>query len=102
MSYNSKKTVASMLAGMAVAIAYAVYALGESAPPPENIRIWAGNMLVFIGIGVAAVIVLQILLHVGLAASIAAKEKDKNAAKRLLSATTLEDERDKAVSRRRQ
>ena len=98
MSYNSKRTVASMGAGILLAIAYVIYALGGNAPAPEDIRAWALAMLIFIGIGVAAVIVVMILFHIGLAISISAKEKDKKTVQRMLDATMMEDERDKAVT----
>ncbi len=99
MSYNSKKTIASITAGVLLTAAYVIYALSGSAPAPEDIQAWAVTMLVFIGIGVAAVIVVQILFHVAVVISITTKEKDKKTAKRVLNSTMLEDERDKAVAR---
>ncbi len=57
-------------------------------------------MLVFIGIGAAAVIAVQILFHIALAVHLTAKEKDEKTVKRVMGATMLEDERDKAVSRK--
>ncbi len=98
MSYNSKKTVSNMAAGVLLTVAYAIHALGKNAPAPEDVKSWAFTMLVFIGIGVATVIVVQIFFHVALAISITAKERDKKTVKRVLNSTMLEDERDKAIT----
>ncbi len=44
----------------------------------ENIKPWATTMLVFIGIGIVASIIIQIVFHILLSISIAIKEKIKN------------------------
>ena len=57
-------------------------------------------MLVFIGIGIAAVIVIQIIFHIVTAIGIAIKEQehdDKEIERHLLS-LVVEDERDKLIS----
>ncbi len=100
MSYNSKKTIASITVGVLLAVIYTVYALGQNAPALSDVKSWAVTMLTFIGIGAAAVIVIQILFHIALAISISVKERDEKTVKRVLNATMLEDEREKAVSQR--
>ena len=78
MSYNSKKTITSVVAGVLLNIAYIIYALGEHSPAPDNLKSWAIAMLVFIGIGIAAVIVIQIIFHIVTAIGIAIKEHERD------------------------
>ena len=100
MSFNSKKAIASMLAGVLMMIAYVIYALGPSSPAPGDLKSWAIAMLIFIGISVAAVIVVQVLFHIATAIGIAVKEqeRDRDELDRSFSSLTVEDERDKLIS----
>ena len=100
MSFNSKKTIVSMGAGVFMLIAYIVYAFGQYSPAPEDIKSWAVAMLVFIGISIAAVIIVQIVFHIATAIGIAIKEQelDREKIDRRFSAITMEDERDKLIS----
>jgi len=100
MSFNSKKAIASMLAGVLMMIAYIIYALGQSSPAPGDLQSWAVAMLIFIGISVAVIIVVQVLFHIATAIGIAVKEqeRDRNELDRSFSALTVEDERDKLIS----
>ena len=100
MSYNSKKAITSMVAGVILIAAYIIYALGAHSPAPEDVKAWAVAMLVFIGISVAAMIVIQILFHIATAIGIAVKEqeRDKQEIDRRFSSLTVEDERDKLIS----
>jgi len=100
MSFNSKKTIASMAAGVILIAAYIFYALSERSPAPEDLKSWAIAMLVFIGISVAAVIVVQVLFHVAAAIRIAVKEQEKDDKKieKNLSSLMVEDERDKLIN----
>lgn len=100
MSFNSKKTVANLAAGVLTMAAYIIYALSKNAPAQGDVKAWAILMLIFIGIGVAVTIAVQIVFHIVLAVSVSAKEKDGKTAKRILDATTREDERDKAISQK--
>ena len=100
MSYNSKRTIASMVAGVFLIVAYAIYAFGEHSPTTEDLKSWAIAILVFIGIGVAAVIVIQIIFHIAMAIGIAVKERehsDKEIEKNI-SSLMVEDERDKLIN----
>ena len=99
MSYNSKKSIVSMAAGVMIVVFYVVYVLGGSAPVSDDIQSWAKLMLVFIGIGVGAVIIIQILFHIALSIGIAVKERDQDekTIERIISSTVFEDERDKIV-----
>lgn len=107
MSYHEKKTIASMISGILVLAAYAVYAIGKyraGAAAPDDLRFWATAMLIFVGIGVAATIVIQILFHIVLSVSLAVKESvetgkcdDKNVEK-TIKAQMVEDEMDKLIT----
>ena len=100
MSYNSKKTIAAISTGILLAVAYVIYALSEHSPATEDLKSWAIAMLVFIGIGVAAVIVVQIIFHIALSIGIAVKEQgqDDKTVERIIASTVVEDERDKLIS----
>ncbi|MDL2218062.1 DUF2178 domain-containing protein [Christensenellaceae bacterium OttesenSCG-928-M15] len=100
MTYNSKRTIASMAVGVILFIAYIIYALSKPSPTTESLASWAITMLVFIGIGVAGLIVVQVLFHIAFAIGIAVKEQhrsDKDV-ERIISASVVEDERDKQIN----
>ena len=107
MTYNSKKTIADMAAGIAVYIAYIFTALDRYRQAPDNLQMMAGTMLLFIGIGVAGVIVMQILFHIGYAIGVSIKESafgdkptDDNLIKRIIASAVVEDERDALIQRK--
>ena len=99
MLYNSKRTIISMALGILLLIAYAVYALGDTSPAPDDLKAWALVMLIFIGAGIVAAIIIQILFHIVFAIGIAVKEKDCDDEKveRIIKSTMVEDERDKLI-----
>ena len=99
MTYNSKKNIISMAAGVLTIAAYIITIRAGEAPAPEDIAAWAKLMLVFIGIGIGAQIVIQILFHVIYAVGIAVKENDKDGekTKKIINASMKEDERDKLI-----
>ena len=100
MTYNSKKNIIGMAAGIATIAAYIAYVCMGNLPAPEDIKAWARLMLAFIGIGVAAQIVIQIIFHVAFAVGIAVKEHDKDGekTKKIVNASMIEDERDKLIN----
>jgi len=102
MTYNSKKTLASMGVGVALLVAYILYALGEKAPLVGDLKAWAVLALVFIGIGIGGSILIQILFHIAYAVGVAVKERGQSDAEveRIISASVVEDERDGAISLR--
>ena len=99
MSFKSKRIVTSMLAGAALAGGYIIYALGARAPAPEDTSAWALAILIFIGISVAAQIVIQIVFHIAYSVGVAVKERARTdtEVERIIAAETAEDERDKLV-----
>jgi hypothetical protein len=102
MPYQSKKTITSMVTGLLVLAAYCIYAFGRyssGAIAEGNLKFWAGTMLVFIGIGVVATIILQIIFHIALSIGIAVKDRacDEKEIDKRIEATVIEDEMDKLI-----
>jgi hypothetical protein len=106
MSYREKRTVTSIVTGVLVLAAYCIYVFSRyhtGAVAPDNLKFWAYTMLIFIGIGIAASIVIQIVFHILLSISIAVKKKmqdekcqDKEIEKKI-QAEMVEDEMDKLI-----
>ena len=99
MTYNSKKNIISMAAGIISVAAYIVYVFMDNTPAREDIQAWAKLMLIFIGVSVAAQIAIQIIFHVAFAIGIAVKEHDKDGekTKKIINASVIEDERDRLI-----
>lgn len=102
MSFNSKRIIVSMVAGIAFLIAYLIYALGSRAPESADIKSWAIMMLIFMGIAIVATIIINIFFHIFYSIGIAVKEREKTdeEVERIIDATVMEDERDKEINRR--
>ena len=100
MSFNSKRTIVSMIAGVILVAAYIIYALGEHSPAADDLKSWAASMLVFIGISVAAVVIIQILFHIAFSIGVAVKERerDEKTVERIIASAVVEDERDKLIN----
>lgn len=100
MSYKSKRTIASMVAGVLLLAAYAMYAVRKSSLEPVTLKAWAVTMLVFIGSGIVALILMQIVFHIVYSIGIAVKsqECDEKNVERVLSCSMAEDEMDKLIS----
>lgn len=100
MSYQSKRTITSMAAGIILLAAYIIYATGKNAPGPDNFKAWALLMLIFIGIGIVALIIIQIFFNIAFSIGIAVKEQNRSdeEVERIISSTMAEDERDKLIS----
>jgi len=102
MSYQEKRTLTSMVAGLAVLVSYCIYILNAYHKgwfAPDDMKFCATVMLVFIGIGVAVAVVFQILFHILLSMGVAIRKgdcDDKAIEKEIVSAT-VEDEMDKLI-----
>ncbi len=106
MSYQEKRTIATIFSGVIILAAYCIYAFGKvhaGAASLDDLKFWATTMLVYLGIGIAVTIVIQILFHILLSISIAVKEKihdqqssDKEIDKKI-EVEMVEDERDKLI-----
>jgi hypothetical protein len=106
MSYQEKRTITSIITGAAVLAAYCIYAFGRyqsGAVAAGDLKFWAITMLVFIGVGVAASIVIQIVFHILLSIAIAVKEKvqdencDDQEIEKNIKMEMVEDEMDKLI-----
>lgn len=81
MSFQEKRVWVALLTGVALLAGYGIYVYnrtesGEIAP--DDMKFWAGTMLVFIGIGIVAAIVIQIIFHILFSITVAVHEKIKN------------------------
>lgn len=106
MSYQEKRTGANILTGILVLAAYCIYATSKynsGAVSPNDLKFWAGTMLIFIGIGIGATIIMQILFHILFSISIAVKVKiqdeqcDDKEIEKTIESEIVEDEREKLV-----
>jgi uncharacterized membrane protein len=102
MSYQEKRTITSLASGVLVLLAYGIYVFNQWNTPsfdPNNLSFWAITMLVFIGIGIVATILIQILFHILMAITIAVKEQpgDDAVITKKIEAEFVEDERDKLI-----
>jgi hypothetical protein len=106
MSYQEKKTITSIVSALILMGAYAIDALSRyraGTAPLDNLGLWAGLMLKYIGIGIVVTIILQILFHILLSVGIAVREKirdhksDDKAIERTIKGEMVEDERDKLI-----
>ena len=99
MSYMSKRAIVSMGAGILLLIVYAVYALGETSPAPDDLKAWALMMLIYVGAVIVAGIIIQIVFHIAMAIGISVKEEecDEKKVERIIKSSMLEDERYKLI-----
>ena len=102
MSYQSKRTITSLFTGALILAAYCVYAFGKhnsGSIAEGDLTFWASTMLIFIGIGIVANIILQIVFHIALSIGIAVKEResDEKEINRKIESEILEDEMDKLI-----
>src|SRR3990170_46915 len=78
MSYQEKRTIVMIVTGVMVLAAYCIYAFGQvqaGMVAAGDLKYWARTMLIFIGIGIAATIVIQIIFHILLSITTAISKK---------------------------
>ncbi len=104
MSYQEKRTILSVTIGVLLLVAYCIYAFGSAgATQVDDLKFWATTMLVFIGIGIVAMIVIQIVFHILLSISLAVKQKmidescDDKEIEKSIQREMVEDEMDKLI-----
>jgi len=106
MSYQEKKIITSIVSGFILMGAYVMHALGRyraGTAPADDLALWAGMMLRYIGIGIIVTIILQIVFHILLSVGIAVREKmrDETCEDKVIETTIkqemVEDERDKLI-----
>ncbi|HBD95227.1 MAG: hypothetical protein A2015_09555 [Spirochaetes bacterium GWF1_31_7] len=102
MCYQEKRTVMNLLNGIVFLAVYCVYAWSKyqsGVIEPGDLKSWALIMLVFIGIGIVATIIMQILFQIFIAISIAIEERteDEKKINKTIAANMVEDEMDKLI-----
>jgi hypothetical protein len=107
MSYQEKKIIVLILTGLLILGAYWIYAFNKvqsGMAAMDDLKFWATAMLMFIGIGVVAAIVIQIVFHILLSVAIAVKEQVQNGKcddeeiEKTLELEMVEDEMDKLIA----
>ena len=104
MSYPEKKSIVSAVTGALLLIAYCLYAFGKTGMANTgNLKFWAVTMLIFIGVGVASMIVIQIVFHIVLSVAMAVRKKindesiEDHEIERALESDMAEDEMGKLI-----
>lgn len=107
MSYQEKRTIVTMVTGALLLAAYCIYSFSRvqsGLAMMDDLRFWAGTMLAFVGISIAANIVIQIVFHILMAVSFGVKrhmengECDEASIDKHLKTETKEDEMDRIIS----
>lgn len=106
MSYQEKKTLTSIISGILVFVAYCLYAFNPTrlaSIAEGDLKQWATTMLVFIGIGIVCMIIIQIVFHILFSISVAVQEKIRNndtddrSIEKNIQLEMVEDERDRLI-----
>ena len=104
MSYQEKRTIISVVSGVLLLAAYSIYAFGKAGMANlDNLAFWAKTMLIFIGIGIVATIITQIVFHIALSVGMAIKQKlndetcDDKEIERSIEREMVEDEMGKLI-----
>ena len=106
MSYQEKRILSSIGAGILVLAAYCLYAFNPdrlASIAPGDLKQWATTMLIFIGIGVVFMIIIQIVFHILFSVSVAVTETIRNGEKSeaaiesSINSEMVEDERDRLI-----
>lgn len=103
MSYQQKRTVTNIVTMVVVLAAYCLYTFPRYTVD-DPLRSWAIVMLIFIGITIAAAIIIQILFHIFFSVGVSIKEAIRNhdvEGSRIDDAIQqefVEDERDKLIA----
>ncbi len=106
MSYQVKRSIVSVLAGILILVVYGIYAFGRiqsGTIPPDELNFWATAILTSIGIGIVVLIVIQIIFHILLSIAMAVKMQvqsdkcDDKEMEKTLELEMVEDEMDKLI-----
>jgi hypothetical protein len=104
-----KRQLVNLLTGAAVLAAYCIYAFGRHAAQlaSGDLKFWATTILIFVGIGVVALIIIQIVFHIltSIGMAISVKVRDQQASDKEIEATIersigsemVEDEMDRLI-----
>ena len=102
MTYQTKKTIVSLLASIAILISYFISVYNDISiglTLENDATFWAKKMLIFIAIGVAINIISFIVFHILLSVNLSVKDSMKDSKKiiRKLELEMIEDEMDKLI-----
>ena len=106
MSYQEKRTLASITSGALILAAYCLYSFNPTrlaSITAGALKPWATTMLIFIGIGIGFTIIIQIVFYILLSISIAIREKMQNMQAddkdidKSIKTEMVEDERDRMI-----
>jgi hypothetical protein len=106
MSYQEKRTITTIASGALVLAAYCSYVYNRfqaGALTTQDLKAWAWTMLAFIGIGIVAIIIIQIVYHILLSISVAVRAKIQDQAaddatiEKSIKVEMVEDEMDKLI-----
>jgi len=110
MTYHEKRTIITSITGMLVMLSYLFYAIfkyNEATSESLTLKFWASKMLIFIVIGVIAIIITMILFHIIYSIGLAVKLKMENndisdkeiqqTINQLIKTDTVEDEMGKLI-----
>lgn len=98
MTYQTKKTMVSLLASIAILISYCISVyndISKGLTLENDATFWAKKMLIFIAIGVAINIISFIVFHILLSVNLSVK--DSKEINRKLELEMVEDEMDKLI-----
>ena len=107
MPYKVKRTIVSIITGALLMVAYGIYAWNKvqsGAVSPDDLKFWATTILVFIGIGIVALIIILIIFHILLSIAMAVKKQvqtgacDDKEIEKTLELDMVEDEMDKLIA----
>lgn len=106
MSYQEKRTIVSTLTGFVILAAYCIFAYRKQQSgviAEGDLKFWAGSMLMFVGIGIVASIIIQIVFHILMSISIAVKKTIRNEScagteiDKIMNSEMVEDEMDRLI-----
>jgi hypothetical protein len=107
MSYKEKKEIVAIVTGILLFAAYCIIVYSRIQARtfnPDDLRSWAAAILIFIGIGVAASVVIQIIFHILLSIALSVRKqiqdgkRDDKEIEKALELEMVEDEMDKLIS----
>ncbi len=106
MSYQEKRTLVSIATGIIILVSYCIYTISKYRSEVigiDDMKFWALHILIFIGIGIVANIIIQIIFHILMSITFAVQEKvhnnqcdDKEIESRI-EVEMIEDEMDKLI-----
>ena len=110
MYYQEKKTIVSIISGVLILAVYSIYGISKYKEVGmsllNDLKFWGTAMLITIGVGMVATILIQIIFHfiltianeVAKEASKKASFEEKNETYEELEISDFEDERDKLIA----